>query len=270
MHEPEQPLLAPKGGLDLLTVLEDALEVRDLLFRLGDEHWHGEFLQSVAGGVLGRRDCCIGHACLLAASANFGSQRWLECRLWKRWWATRDSNPDELPHTPLKRARLPVPPAARLRRSPTRSTFLVTGPVDSTGTIIPPPSRRQSIRGMNPTYGLLNFCSSNEHVGVVGPPAEDLRHRRGDGRDRVDRLCPRHPLPDPRPAWSHSRGRHRRGGSSGARLRCMCMGVDALYGQRQVGLGADEHLDRTVGGRRDRVVLLRGRPEDPHAVSIAG
>src|SRR6266849_3220356 len=32
------------------------------------------------------------------------------------WWATRDSNPDELPHTPLNRARLPVPPAARLRR----------------------------------------------------------------------------------------------------------------------------------------------------------
>jgi hypothetical protein len=30
------------------------------------------------------------------------------------WWATRDSNPDGLPHTPLKRARLPVPPAARL------------------------------------------------------------------------------------------------------------------------------------------------------------
>src|SRR5438445_10032421 len=28
------------------------------------------------------------------------------------WWATRDSNPDGLPHTPLKRARLPVPPAA--------------------------------------------------------------------------------------------------------------------------------------------------------------
>ena len=32
------------------------------------------------------------------------------------WWATRDSNPDELPHTPLKRARLPVPPAAQLSR----------------------------------------------------------------------------------------------------------------------------------------------------------
>ena len=31
------------------------------------------------------------------------------------WWATRDSNPDGLPHTPLKRARLPVPPAARLQ-----------------------------------------------------------------------------------------------------------------------------------------------------------
>src|SRR5213082_3001768 len=31
-------------------------------------------------------------------------------------WATRDSNPDGLPHTPLKRARLPVPPAARLSR----------------------------------------------------------------------------------------------------------------------------------------------------------
>src|SRR5712692_3977205 len=32
------------------------------------------------------------------------------------WWATRESNPDGLPHTPLKRARLPVPPAARLSR----------------------------------------------------------------------------------------------------------------------------------------------------------
>jgi hypothetical protein len=32
-----------------------------------------------------------------------------------RWWATRDSNPDGLPHTPLKRARLPVPPAAQLQ-----------------------------------------------------------------------------------------------------------------------------------------------------------
>src|SRR5438128_10349435 len=31
------------------------------------------------------------------------------------WWATRDSNPDGLLHTPLKRARLPVPPAARLK-----------------------------------------------------------------------------------------------------------------------------------------------------------
>ena len=30
------------------------------------------------------------------------------------WWAARDSNPDGSPHTPLKRARLPVPPAARL------------------------------------------------------------------------------------------------------------------------------------------------------------
>src|SRR5713226_158206 len=40
------------------------------------------------------------------------SRHSLECG----WWATRDSNPDELPHTPLKRARLPVPPAARLRR----------------------------------------------------------------------------------------------------------------------------------------------------------
>ena len=26
------------------------------------------------------------------------------------WWGRRDSNPHELPHTPLKRARLPVPP----------------------------------------------------------------------------------------------------------------------------------------------------------------
>src|SRR6266536_258843 len=34
-----------------------------------------------------------------------------------RWWATRDSNPDGLPHTPLKRARLPVPPAALLSPS---------------------------------------------------------------------------------------------------------------------------------------------------------
>src|SRR2546430_17251458 len=33
-----------------------------------------------------------------------------------RWWATRDSNPDGLLHTPLKRARLPVPPAAQLSR----------------------------------------------------------------------------------------------------------------------------------------------------------
>src|SRR5438309_5229726 len=32
------------------------------------------------------------------------------------WWATRDSNPDGLLHTPLKRARLPVPPAAQLSR----------------------------------------------------------------------------------------------------------------------------------------------------------
>ncbi len=32
----------------------------------------------------------------------------------KRWWAARDSNPDGSPHTPLKRARLPVPPAAQL------------------------------------------------------------------------------------------------------------------------------------------------------------
>ena len=28
-------------------------------------------------------------------------------------WAARDSNPDGSPHTPLKRARLPVPPAAQ-------------------------------------------------------------------------------------------------------------------------------------------------------------
>src|SRR5216684_1869452 len=180
------------------------------------------------------------------ALGGFGSRYGKAAEL---WWATRDSNPDELPHTPLKRARLPVPPAARLQ------------PVDST---------EGPIRRMNRPRGLLNFRSSNEHVGVVGPPAEDLRHRRGGGRDRVDRLCPRHPLPAPRSARSHSRGRHRRSGSSGARLRCMCMGIDAVYRQRQVGLGADEHLDRTVGGRRDRVVLFRGRPEDPHAVSVAG
>jgi len=30
-----------------------------------------------------------------------------------KWWAARDSNPDGSPHTPLKRARLPVPPAAQ-------------------------------------------------------------------------------------------------------------------------------------------------------------
>src|SRR5258708_39952129 len=32
------------------------------------------------------------------------------------WWATRDSNPDELRHTPLKRERLPVPPGGRMGR----------------------------------------------------------------------------------------------------------------------------------------------------------
>ena len=30
-----------------------------------------------------------------------------------RWWAARDLNPDGLLHTPLKRARLPIPPAAQ-------------------------------------------------------------------------------------------------------------------------------------------------------------
>src|SRR5690242_18314652 len=47
------------------------------------------------------------------------------------WWATRDSNPDGLPHTPLKRARLPVPPAA------------LAAPENST---VPPPRGARRIR----------------------------------------------------------------------------------------------------------------------------
>ena len=57
------------------------------------------------------------------------------------WWAARDSNPDGSPHTPLKRARLPVPPAAQLaalRRDPSRR---VAGPLDFTGRLTGPPRR---------------------------------------------------------------------------------------------------------------------------------
>jgi len=60
----------------------------------------------------------------------------------KLWWATRDSNPDELPHTPLKRARLPVPPAARLE------------PVDSTEAALRwYPRQDANDRGLNPSKG---------------------------------------------------------------------------------------------------------------------
>src|SRR5690242_15675954 len=55
-----------------------------------------------------------GRAAMPTAAARLGSDE-------REWCPGRDLNPDELPHTPLKRTRIPIPPPGQVRRRLDRS-----------------------------------------------------------------------------------------------------------------------------------------------------